>query len=453
MRTFITALLATFLTSSFGQAEPPRFEPHDIGSLVGLSTRAMALNDQGDVVGYSVTGPAGPESEPFTNAFLYSNTDMRDLFEGEHCAVSVATAVNERKEIVGYCRLETLGYAQPFYYSEPTGVMVLNPFGAEPLNATGAAYGINESGEMVGNANEPSAGDRAFLMSSPTAPGIDLTPALSPPYYASGASAVNDSGQIVGALSKSGPSSANDYQDSFLLDGASFTNLDEVLTQDPEFSNANFVAKAINGAGVVVGYVGGTGRPVQAFVYDNGKFVDLETPSGEFSWGYGIDSAGRVVGDATLGGGSVMHAFLWENGAMYDLNDLVAPRYGIVLTNARAVNDVGQIVAWGYEESDTGPNRIVRSYLLTPTSTTGEIEDLIDFIEGLGLQHGTENSLIVKLEHAIDALDDGDTEGACSLLGAFIHEVEAQSGKKISEDDAAFLIDEATRLRASLGCS
>lgn len=89
---------------------------------------------------------------------------------------------------------------------------------------------------------------------------------------------------------------------------------------------------------------------------------------------------------------------------------------------------------------------------MTPTDSSSAVEDLIDRVEGLDLHHGTENSLIVKLENALSALEDGDVESACNLLGAFIHQVEAQAGKKIPASDAASLIEEATSIRAMLGC-
>ena len=46
----------------------------------------------------------------------------------------------------------------------------------------------------------------------------------------------------------------------------------------------------------------------------------------------------------------------------------------------------------------------------------------------------------------------GDASGACSTLDAFVHEVEAQSGKKIAKTLADSLIAQAKRIRAVLGC-
>jgi hypothetical protein len=54
--------------------------------------------------------------------------------------------------------------------------------------------------------------------------------------------------------------------------------------------------------------------------------------------------------------------------------------------------------------------------------------------------HGTQASLLSKLQHAIVAIHIGDYATAIGDFGAFIHEVNAQTGKKISPSDAATLI-------------
>jgi hypothetical protein len=45
-----------------------------------------------------------------------------------------------------------------------------------------------------------------------------------------------------------------------------------------------------------------------------------------------------------------------------------------------------------------------------------------------------------------------DTSGACATLGAFISEVNAQTGKKISRAQAASFITQARDIKAALGC-
>ena len=91
--------------------------------------------------------------------------------------------------------------------------------------------------------------------------------------------------------------------------------------------------------------------------------------------------------------------------------------------------------------------------LSLPLPPAEQINGLIALVQGLGLQSGTANSLIVKLQGAASALDRGNIEAACDNLGAFLNEVNAQSGKKLTAAQADLLIAEATRLRAVLGCN
>ena len=47
---------------------------------------------------------------------------------------------------------------------------------------------------------------------------------------------------------------------------------------------------------------------------------------------------------------------------------------------------------------------------------------------------------VSKVNNALATLDRGNTQAAINMLEAFIDEVEAQSGKKITEDEANMLI-------------
>jgi hypothetical protein len=75
-----------------------------------------------------------------------------------------------------------------------------------------------------------------------------------------------------------------------------------------------------------------------------------------------------------------------------------------------------------------------------------EIEDLPEIIRKLELQQGLENSLISKIENTIGAIEDGNTKAAVNKLKAFINQLEAQSGKKITAEDAEMLINLASAL-------
>jgi len=50
------------------------------------------------------------------------------------------------------------------------------------------------------------------------------------------------------------------------------------------------------------------------------------------------------------------------------------------------------------------------------------------------------------------ALAAGNKSAACSALQDLLNAASAQSGKKLTEAQAKIIIDEATRVRAIIGC-
>ena len=67
------------------------------------------------------------------------------------------------------------------------------------------------------------------------------------------------------------------------------------------------------------------------------------------------------MGTATISDGTG-HAFIYEDGTMLDLNNLIAPNSGLTLSLAYAINDEGQIVGMAYNSSG-----YEQAFLLTPT--------------------------------------------------------------------------------------
>lgn len=78
---------------------------------------------------------------------------------------------------------------------------------------------------------------------------------------------------------------------------------------------------------------------------------------------------------------------------------------------------------------------------------------VIEYVIDLNLQQGIENNLDAKLHAAINALADlneNNDVAAINVLQAFINAVEAQSGKKIPEAEAATLIAAVQNIIAQL---
>ena len=110
------------------------------------------------------------------------------------------------------------------------------------------------------------------------------------------------------------------------------------------FSEAN----DINNRGWVVGVSGqGSGEGLgHAFLWRDGRMLDLGTLGGEESGANGINDRGWVVGAAATGG-SAVHAFLWRDGRMLDLGTL-----GGEFSEAMEVNNRGVVV--GNSETASG---------------------------------------------------------------------------------------------------
>jgi probable HAF family extracellular repeat protein len=99
--------------------------------------------------------------------------------------------------------------------------------------------------------------------------------------------------------------------------------------------------------------------------------------SGDTSVALDINDDGKVVGTSNLTpSGTTYHAFLWEDGTMTDLNDLIDANSGWVLYRATSINDDGEISGWGAQGAD------VRAFVLIQTCATGADTQVQFALEG-----------------------------------------------------------------------
>lgn len=158
--------------------------------------------------------------------------------------------------------------------------------------------------------------------------------------------AINNNGQIVGYAKNTAAK-----RRPFLYNAGTLQDLGT-------FGGTEGEAYGINELGHVVGYAKNASNYSRAFLYSDGVKQDLGTLGGEISGANDINNSGQMVGYATILSGA-RRAFIYDGTAMRNLNDLIPPGSGWVLTEAFGINDSGQIVGQGTFNSQT------RAFLLT----------------------------------------------------------------------------------------
>jgi probable HAF family extracellular repeat protein len=167
------------------------------------------------------------------------------------------------------------------------------------------------------------------------------------------ATAINDAGVVVGDQYRVNPN--RHLAVIYNLDG-SITTVPPLGEENPPFDHSDRLF-GINNAGDAVGYSEPADSiPPHAVLYTGGELMDLGTLPGDlFSWAYGINDDGVIVGKS--GGGGFNHAFIYQDGVMSDLGTL-----GGSNAIADAITNNGLIA--GYSTPDDASND--HAFLLTP---------------------------------------------------------------------------------------
>ncbi len=300
--------------------------PINLGTLGGPNSAVLwpGLNNEGQAVGISDTGESDPYGEPwscgnFLPASHLGHKCVGFLWQGGRMSPlptlggnnGFATGINNHGQAVGWAentihdptcnqQLPQILQFEAVIWGPRTGqIQQLPPYTGDP---DGAATGINDQGHVVGISGicQNAVGDQSAIHAllwqngSPINLGNLGGTAWNTPM------ALNNRGQVVG------------FSD---------------LQGDDNGNNPNF----------------------HAFLWRSpGPMQDLQTLSGDaISEALGINEAGQIVGVSYGAGFTNPRAFIYQNGAMTDLNMLVQENSPLYLQAAQEINDSGVIVGQG----------------------------------------------------------------------------------------------------------
>ncbi|MGH8164721.1 MAG: hypothetical protein ACREP1_10340, partial [Rhodanobacteraceae bacterium] len=364
--TLIVALLACGAVAQTSiAANAPRYVVNNLASLGGTDSEGNSINDFGLIAGFS--NLAGDQSTHAT-AWLYGSKFDLGTLGGANSDVAWPVK-NDFGVISGIAQTATPDpNGEPWSCSgflPATGNTCLGfvwafgkmrPLSPLPGGNNSFATGTNNRLQTVGWAEngvhdstcDPLSGQVLQFLPVIWGPGRIQMQSLLPLYddKDGAATAINDRGQVVGisgacdqAVGRYSARHMVLWQNGHALD---LGNLGGAAWNTPT---------AINQRGDVAGFANVPGGATPASLHEHaflwtrsGGLQDLGVlyPDDVHSQALGINDRGQIVGLSCTAHFAVCHGFLWQNGAMTDLNSLVVG-YNGVIEDAQDINDLGQI--------------------------------------------------------------------------------------------------------------
>jgi len=297
-------------------------------------TRAYCLNENGTAGGETYLYPWGTG----VSAILWTTGIPEILDSLPHGMIS---GISDAGDAVGAAHTNDSYNEQPFLY-KAGAVSDLTPklgLGSHPT-------GINNAGWMCGYRMGLPQGTRAYIYDVNAQGGPSY---LDPPagFGTSSGTAINQAGDVVGIFTDGPPSRG------FLFSGGQLTDLGEASSVFDASDSGLIVGSKWNPAA----------QGAVAVIYDRNaaspQFEEIGIlPGRKGSNAFGVNNLGHVVGNSYTG--IVGSAFLYSNGQMSDLNDLIPPNSGWQLETASDINDAGQIMGYGTLNGEH------RGFLLNP---------------------------------------------------------------------------------------
>jgi probable HAF family extracellular repeat protein len=331
-------------------AKKARWEIHDLGTLPGLESAPVAINEHGQIVGYGFgAGVAG-------RAFRWQNGKFVDLGRCGH--YSQAVAINEHGQAVGSCGLRPDGKSDHAFLWQAGRSTDLGTLGW----ASSEGMAINDRGQVVGNRFNGNA-ERAFLWQRGKINDLGTLGGKR-----SEATAISDRGEVVGESTTS-----DGRQHAFLWRRGRMIDLGalpgSVASAFGGERNAQFQPTAINNTTQIVGLAHDpVGSYEVAFRWQKGKLMTFGTFGGQPNRAVAINEHGQVLIQTTPPTDKRGNAYLWQKGK---LTKLPSFNPNVPATFARTLNDQGQIAGTSLLGIGRSEPFVWQNGSMTPLPTIG----------------------------------------------------------------------------------
>lgn len=328
-----------------------RYTVIGLGTLGGDLSFAGAIDPAGRIAGSAQVTYRKPHyfwQDRFSHAFLWDQGKITDLgcLPGAQTPTVFVSAMNTHGDVAG---AEFDGKGGNIAFCRVAGRSFnLSPRGSIDSHATG----INDAGKVVGRSCT-ARGYSAYIWVD--GKGLRIGEGNCEGVEANG---INNHDQIVGmAVVSFSPivdfrGRRGNYR-AVVWNSGKRTDLGDLIgSHDDQATYSD--AFAINDDGDIAGesYAFSNSGLRHACLWKNGRIIDLGAPPGRSeSSARALNCRGQVVG-WSFNKGQVTHAFLYENGQMRDLNDLIPPDSGWELLEANGINNRGQICGTGWKRSE-----------------------------------------------------------------------------------------------------
>jgi probable HAF family extracellular repeat protein len=395
----------------------------DLGTLNGAPLMPRSINSSGHVVGNATTADGAGV------AFILDGQQARRI--GSQVGEFIeAHAINDKDEVVGLS-MGSDGFPFAVAYTTAGGIRAL----ALPQGYWSSAFGINASGQVTGYAG--SSALHAFRYSDADNV-VYLGTFGGSESYGYG---INDAGQVTGCSQ-----TVDNKMHAFLSDDA--TSMVDLGT----LGGSQSCGVSINRHGQAAGWSWLFVEPTQhAFRYSKeAGLEDLGTLGGADSFATAINDDGTVVG-WSLDGNGERHAFVFTDAeGLIDLNSLIDPALGWVLTEANGINAGGQIVGVGLVGIEP------RAFRLTPPPSgrpapTDTIPPNIASVTAQPPALWPPHGEMVAVSIRAVATDAVDPAPACRITGVTSSEAETGTSNQDRPRDFVVTGDLSLRVRAELG--